>query len=953
MNWRKTTVCVFCAVAWATQALAGPRGAGEAADPVQAVALEAARQDMVQAQLAELVGRFGDLLQDLASNQNIGADLTKMASGLRDRLLAVRQVRLAHARKLIDEAIRKVGPAGPRLAEAQRQIELAARELGSLLLQAGISQACEVFAMELRQIIGRQESLLANGAGPWADAAARRHAQMELSVRAAALLDEIRSMHDAPTDALAAVRLARARKIIEAADVVAEMRQASADAATQPSRVADRQGKALRGLRQGLLKLRPDARLEEIVRARGLLGDMAAAHREWRAGLAALSAEQLLAQKTTLRLKLEAILRPLQQLGDALEIGAAVAGAQQAAQEAAAAMETVDRSALAAAQERIESSLAAATLKLAEQIARLNALGDTHKRMMEAADRLKLLAELRDRSEQIKNVAYEAAMGGKDLKGAAAAQEQLAQDAGALAANLPASSSFASAIRRPLRKASQAMQKSAAPLRAGQLDAAVPELTKSEQALKEATDIAKRELGVLEKLWLFRQASADIRQIRQNLDDVEAEQADLRGDVAAAQSQRRTVLDLTAPQAMLVRATQQLQESASAIREASLMREPLDAAISAMNKAASLLEKDQAQAALESQKQAGASLHDARKVATGLINQIDLIVVEIDAASELSSRAMDLLQRQIVLRETTEDSPDAELGRLAGEQDILLAETQVMTTLTVAPKAASGFTTAANEMTGAIGRLKATSRPAAVEHQKRAEEALRAAILALDEYILSMMQLLGSSSAIIQEYITAFDGITAILFLATEQRELREICVRTPDVVLPTHAPRQTEFRERAKVIAQMPNALTGQGRLTGWEHVEAAAKFMDQAVGTLNAKVKDKTIEHQQLAEKELRIAFAMNVVELIMALQPPPPPGNGATANIPLLRDRPALISLDHWFEFSKATPSGKLPLGNKSEWNSLVDRERAALNENFARELPLEYRKLLKDYYEALAK
>ncbi|MEJ6572593.1 MAG: hypothetical protein QNL01_08585 [Akkermansiaceae bacterium] len=34
-------------------------------------------------------------------------------------------------------------------------------------------------------------------------------------------------------------------------------------------------------------------------------------------------------------------------------------------------------------------------------------------------------------------------------------------------------------------------------------------------------------------------------------------------------------------------------------------------------------------------------------------------------------------------------------------------------------------------------------------------------------------------------------------------------------------------------------------------------------------------------------------------------------------------------------------------------LCQRDRASLNENFARELPLEYRAVLKDYYERLAK
>ena len=39
--------------------------------------------------------------------------------------------------------------------------------------------------------------------------------------------------------------------------------------------------------------------------------------------------------------------------------------------------------------------------------------------------------------------------------------------------------------------------------------------------------------------------------------------------------------------------------------------------------------------------------------------------------------------------------------------------------------------------------------------------------------------------------------------------------------------------------------------------------------------------------------------------------------------------------------------------SEWEILGERNRAALNQNFARELPLEYRATLKNYYERVAK
>ena len=54
-----------------------------------------------------------------------------------------------------------------------------------------------------------------------------------------------------------------------------------------------------------------------------------------------------------------------------------------------------------------------------------------------------------------------------------------------------------------------------------------------------------------------------------------------------------------------------------------------------------------------------------------------------------------------------------------------------------------------------------------------------------------------------------------------------------------------------------------------------------------------------------------------------------------------------------FMPGAVTGRRPRDGKLEWEVLGRRDRAALNENFARELPLEYRAILKDYYERLAK
>ena len=68
----------------------------------------------------------------------------------------------------------------------------------------------------------------------------------------------------------------------------------------------------------------------------------------------------------------------------------------------------------------------------------------------------------------------------------------------------------------------------------------------------------------------------------------------------------------------------------------------------------------------------------------------------------------------------------------------------------------------------------------------------------------------------------------------------------------------------------------------------------------------------------------------------------------------DRRSMIRVpveDELHLFEPGAFTGRKPKGGRLEWQVLGRRDRAALNENFARELPLEYRAILKDYYERL--
>jgi hypothetical protein len=75
-----------------------------------------------------------------------------------------------------------------------------------------------------------------------------------------------------------------------------------------------------------------------------------------------------------------------------------------------------------------------------------------------------------------------------------------------------------------------------------------------------------------------------------------------------------------------------------------------------------------------------------------------------------------------------------------------------------------------------------------------------------------------------------------------------------------------------------------------------------------------------------------------------PPAPPADPSPSDDAEPDDSELLL-------FRPGALTGERPKGGRLEWQVLGRRDRAALNENFARELPLEYRAILKDYYERL--
>jgi hypothetical protein len=176
------------------------------------------------------------------------------------------------------------------------------------------------------------------------------------------------------------------------------------------------------------------------------------------------------------------------------------------------------------------------------------------------------------------------------------------------------------------------------------------------------------------------------------------------------------------------------------------------------------------------------------------------------------------------------------------------------------------------------------------------------------------------------------------LMLATEQRKLRYQTRASPPRLITRFAAPQSVLQRKASDLVYEAdyNPL-----------IEEASKEMTAATKSLKESVRADAVRHQQLAEKALRRFILELALQMFELSEEPMEPSDMPSMPSVL----PVVMTMESLHLFSKTAVEGDLEKGGRSEWRVLGRRERAALNENFARELPLEYRGILKGYYEKL--
>jgi hypothetical protein len=181
--------------------------------------------------------------------------------------------------------------------------------------------------------------------------------------------------------------------------------------------------------------------------------------------------------------------------------------------------------------------------------------------------------------------------------------------------------------------------------------------------------------------------------------------------------------------------------------------------------------------------------------------------------------------------------------------------------------------------------------------------------------------------------------LIAVLDLASKHRKLLRQTQGAADKELPALAPVQSKLAEAAAKFIE--------GETVHPMLVAAHGQLMPIA-GVLGASNKAGALSAQQIADQTLRHF----IIEQALVLNTAVPPASASSDPVETEAETTDLSESDT-VGFVADFVSGEAPKDKKSEWEILGTRNRAALNQNFARELPLEYRATLKDYYERVAK
>lgn len=955
---------------------------------VQTCQLEAVRQDMMRERLRNLAGQMGELTADLEANSITNKVLTDSLEQFRMSLLSIAGEQVLKAaeelRVLAGNDVRK-GNEGVQQDRAANRVNQSARELGLLVFQLGFTDAADVMSRELRSAAQTQAALRLRTVTRDGDSAGLAEAQEQLGQ----WLDRLfaaapRGKESTLQDALTEFTLTRLVKQLVNNGVARQLQEAAGLIRNQDVKeAAQRQTQVIAALMKAEFRLRLGAENEALAKALELLNSQAEAQKTLRLEAKALDDKlfqkrrnDLVRAQSALQRKLKLLLMPsvpasrMRLMDDQVPTPPPVSDlllqVDEAMELAATQLKKGDRAAAEAAQLRVEKALAT-LVEIAgrrssdlTQAVRLDRLTYGTKELDEKLGRFSerqvgLLAKFEDADADRTPAAFLA----EPQESLAVAVESFRLDLLEGTAKSGASTDIAQSLPGRLDEALFAMRKAVQSLNTNKPgdavvfgDAALSALSGSRGLLGEYGSNITAFAAIVGSTRTALIPSQYVAEIVEEQQDMLALTRNTGKDdlPGLAIAQKNLVHAVNATLAAL-EPLNHLAESGTVMLFA---KDDMDSSGTA-------LQNKDLDEAVDAQTFIIETVGTLRGKLDAVVPQFQYLLEMTEALHEILPVGVQVRESQRLLREKVATLTEA--GQMGAEQGSLKAKAESYYARIDAIAGLGLGTTSLLFMAESETLLKAGDVKGSVAAMKKAEKAMGAdagTLLTLMARLAAVLDMPAPAQPIPPEYLV----MREVLVMASRQKAayLRNSLADPGQVA--GFEPKLREFEqacgpfiERARLHKNPvpppvkpkrgapPQVIEPAKEIPPanlQRNLEKAKSALAAAAAEAKAMDRVKSLESQKRAVVALRHFIAEYALKFYV--EKPGPAPSDAPAEV-------AVESEDMMMLFLPGAVTGKKPADGRAEWEVLGRRERAALNENFARELPLEYRAILKNYYERL--
>ncbi|MDA7905417.1 hypothetical protein N9B43_00860 [Mariniblastus sp.] len=925
---------------------------------LQTCQLEAIRQEMLRQQLNEIAIGVQDLLDDLKANNVSDAVESDTLVRVREGLTTIAETQVAKAASLLREQTGAAENGTLDPTPATQVVNQAARELADLVLQRGIDFAREVLARESRMLAQEQAALrllaIQSKQNDPAEVIAKR--QEELAVWTDHLIESLRNGMRYDKRPISVLGLTRRIKELRSTGAEEKMKTAaslmrdgrSTELAPLPSEI-------IAAFLSAEFSMRTGAEYAAIIEFRSRLNSLLQRQQKLRKQCEALSddnfptgqAEMVATQSEIQAALVTSLLPPVPtpraRLFDStfpqpLPVEQLRSETEQTMAEALKQLKSGERKLaiegkLKTEEKMIQFSelLEFASLELSLRAQGLNSLVST------ASERVTRIEDFEERQIDLLERTEEAALDEVNSESLAEEQQFLMEEISEFKNELlgnEGADQDALPLLSQLEVAANITKSSLDPLKSNTPEEALELQEEAADALALALEISLAQsdrLMMLQDLYSFQRSVGDANGWMKDIVD---EQTDLVESTRSAKPE-------DAPKLIPVMTNlRQCYTDIAPILD--LVAGRLDAGTPLLFAGTDLedailgVEDGDFIDATDAQEVAAESLAEVRVLVDAVQRQTGYVaeIVEFLHATQADAASMAFQQEQLKKRLVLEKSDIS--TALTEQQRALQQRAEIHGRKLVTATGMITFAGPATQMLTAAEMLKSGNADAALGQMELAEETLK---INAEELLLIITMLHGLpsievTSASAEELVLLLD----ILSLASDQRDLARESESAKPAELKALANRQDKLKTNIK------KAITGD---TPDPKLVAANEAIIEATKTMQDSNPEGTRRNHELANDALRHF----VIEQALILETAK--GVSASSDEPVLTESETTDLSLSVANFVSDFVSGEAPKDKKTEWEVLGERERAALNQNFARELPLEYRGTLKNYYERVAK